>query len=322
MLCFLRRLFLAIFSCLAPFAMDKTAMAGDVLYNWDRYQLGESSTWASYFRANARIHLGREQRLPNGVSWRLLTDTGSGLAMPRLTWMPHAKRLEMANHLLDVVHGGEMLVEKQEWRTIMSENDLRKRAGVPPLRFRHALRQEVSLTFVGSRLMSLAEALMVNSSGTHPVTLLRGLTFDLESGVMIQVAACPGTDGAYGFPGVDAQQRGNFLFRYGELLQLCDLTVYRRFIALAKDIDTRMGRHLPASADDRSKGCVESSNRPVFREEQEYVLYLTFAGLAVKASGPECPVWRTRDNPVIIPYRKLEPFMQPGPWRDELLALR
>jgi hypothetical protein len=57
------------------------------------------------------------------------------------------------------------------------------------------------------------------------------------------------------------------------------------------------------------------------REEQEYALYLTFSGLAVHVGGPECPVARRPDNPIIVPYRRLEPLMQPGPWRDELLSL-
>jgi hypothetical protein len=35
-----------------------------------------------------------------------------------------------------------------------------------------------------------------------------------------------------------------------------------------------------------------------------------------------CVLERSTVNPLIIPYREVEPFMIPGPWRDELLKLK
>jgi hypothetical protein len=83
------------------------------------------------------------------------------------------------------------------------------------------------------------------------------------------------------------------------LLNLCDEMTYRAFIKLVKEIDDeRAVRHLPPSASDKTRGCVEWSHEPLVREEQEYTLYLPFSGLAVHVGGSE------------------------GPWRDELLALQ
>jgi hypothetical protein len=56
------------------------------------------------------------------------------------------------------------------------------------------------------------------------------------------------------------------------------------------------------------------------RYSSRWALYLTPTGLAVFGKG-----WSSRAfnnitvNPIILPYRELEPFMKPGPWRDELL---
>jgi hypothetical protein len=133
---------------------------------------------------------------------------------------------------------------------------------------------------------------------------------------MMQVTPCPG--------GGHSRGDRNPLFRYGRLLDLCDEALYRRFVSLVREIDEkRPVRHLTRDEPDRSKGCwLEDPDQPLVREDQEYIVYLTFAGLAVHVSGPECPAVRTPDNPIIVPYGPLKPFMLPGAWRDELLALR
>jgi len=317
------RLFLWCVICIFATVIDGRSSLADNRYGWDRYELPDQPKWAAYFRESAQIRLGRERRLPNGVSWRLLTDIRSGIAIPRLTWMPDKERLRTANRLLDIVQGGEMLVEREERRNVEGENEFRVNHGGLSLPGKRGITQwDVGLTYVGSRLMSLMEAAIIGSAGNKPDVLMRGLTFDLARGTIEQVRPCPDSRTPYGFSHVDGE-RGNFLFRYGELFQLCDPASYRAFIALVKEIDgKRSARHLPPSASDRTKGCVESIDQPVIREEQEYILYLTFAGLAVQATGKECAVTRTPDNPVIVPYRRLEPFMLPGPWRDELLSPR
>lgn len=287
----------------------------DNYYDWSRYNdLGDPSGWAAYFRNNARIQLGAEQRLPNGVSWRFLTDLRSGIAIPRLTWMPNRRRLLTANRLLDTVHGGEMLVEARE-------RVLEEAASKRPLPVAHALDQwDVGLTYVGTRLMSVMSAAYATMGGPDTPGYLRGLTFDLDKGMMTTVTACPGSRSPYALP--IQEQPEDYWFAYGELLRLCDARTYGDFVALVKEFDdARAVRHLPPTASDQTKGCVEWPQKPLVRKEQEYAVYLTFSGLAVQVGGHECPVARRPDNPIIVPYRRLEPFMLAGPWRDELLAL-
>lgn len=54
-------------------------------------------------------------------------------------------------------------------------------------------------------------------------------------------------------------------------------------------------------------------------------LYLTPSGIAVfnRRWNPNvakfCAFYDITVNPIVIPYRELEPFMKPGSWRDELL---
>lgn len=54
-------------------------------------------------------------------------------------------------------------------------------------------------------------------------------------------------------------------------------------------------------------------------------LYITPAGLAVYSGYiiprviQHCMMLGSTDNPVIVPWREVMPFLKPGPWRDELL---
>jgi hypothetical protein len=62
------------------------------------------------------------------------------------------------------------------------------------------------------------------------------------------------------------------------------------------------------------------------RNSRRMALYLTPAGVAVfnnywiPNSAKYCAFYDDITvNPIILTYRELEPFMKPGPWRDELL---
>jgi hypothetical protein len=302
---------LALVTVLAGSLLLARPSGSDNYYDWSRYpELGDSSGWAAYFKSHALVRLGAEQRLPNGVSWRLLTDLRSGIAMPRLTWMSDRQHLLTANRLLDTVHGGEMLIEARE-RAL-------EETGGRPLPVPHALDQDdVGLTYAGTRLMSVMSAASATMGGPDTPGYLRGLTFDLDKRTITTVAACPGSPSPYG---PDGQDPPDYRFAYGDLLRLCDAKTYADFVALVKEVDdARPSRHLPPTASDQTKGCLEWPGRPLVREEQEYAVYLTFSGLAVQVGGHECPIARRPDNPIIVPYRRLAPLMLPGPWKDELL---
>src|SRR5580698_3865771 len=313
---FLRRLALAVAIVVAA-AVGAQAQPK---YDWDVPDMPDPSTWASYFRQHAQRQLGPEQRLPNGVAWRLVTDTHSTIAMPRLTWMRDRRRLRTANRLLEQIHGGEMQLDalnrEANWRAAASFT--------PPFPSRDYIRNnpsffqaDVGLTLAGGRLMSLFSGGWYPSGGSSSPSFLRGLTFDLDAATVTHVSFCDARH-----YGRDGDTPRTYRFRYGSLLDLCDAADYRRFVSLVWEIDdARPARHLPPEAVDRTKGCWrENPDQPLVREDQEYVLYLTFAGLAVHVADEQCPDERRPDNPVIVPYRRLAPLMLPGPWRDELLA--
>jgi hypothetical protein len=298
------------------------AMAGMAIArepHWDYRADGNPPDWANHFEAHARLRLGPEQRLRNGVSWRMFIDLDTGAAMPRLTWMPSKRRLAAANRLLDMMQGGDMLAAVHYWHYAEAENDHRRQTGAPLLTLKDVLEQrDIGLTYVGPRFMSLMEAVFFHPSGVIGDWFQQGLTFDLESDKIVEVAACPGAKKPYGYSADDDPDA--FLFQYGEWLQFCDRAAYSQFIAVVKEIADRSARHLPPPKDTELDRCQLSPDRPLIDEKREYLLYLTFEGLAVQVSTKECPIQRTVDNPVIVPYRQLEPFMRAGPLRDELLA--
>jgi hypothetical protein len=295
-------------------------------YDWDVADMPDPSTWASYFRQHARLRLGPEQRLPNGVAWRLVTDIRSAIAMPRLTWMRDRRRLLAANRLLEQIHGGEALLvasyREELWRAYTTIADPEgERALIATVKTEPVVFQaDVGLTLAGGRFLSVFSGGWFWAPASHPPEFLRGLTFDLDAGTVTQVLSCDSA-GRYGNNGGEPHI---YRFRYGSLLDLCDAADYRRFVALVREIDdAQPARHLPPEESDRTKGCWrENPDQPLVREDQEYVLYLTFTGLAVHVADDYCPDARRPDNPIIVPYRRLEPLMQPGPWRDELLALQ
>jgi hypothetical protein len=310
------------FRVLLCLALVLIAMAGMAMArepHWDYFADGNRSDWANHFKAYARLRLGPEQRLRNGVSWRMFTDLDTGAAMPRLTWMPSKQRLAAANRLLDMLQGSDMLDAVYHWHYAESENDHRRRTGAPLLTLKDVLEQrDIALTYVGPRFMSLMEAVFFHPSGVLGEWFQQGLTFDLESEKIVEVAACPGVKKPYGYSADDDPDA--FLFQYGEWLQFCDRATYRQFIAVVREIADRFAHRLPPPKGTELDRCAPSPDRPLIDEKREYLLYLTFDGLAVQVSTKECPIGRTIDNPVIVPYRQLEPFLRPGPLRDELLS--
>ena len=309
-------------------------------WNLSYYVASDQATWAAYYRKNARVRLGPEQRLPNGVSWRLHVDAGTKLALPRITWMPNAQSTRTANAMLDMVHGGAMLFSAAMGQELDEINDRELRRGFPALEYdRPVVQTDVGLTYATPTLVSLADLGYVKSGGTGVWRIIRGLTLDLRTRQMFRVEACPGSDVAYGSEvygaaGITADRKysievpGNYLFQFGKLLQICDRERYLKFIELLTAKAALVAEQMVKSKDPAVEWCSEKAG-PFIGEDQEIVLYLTFKGLAVhnteyrpNAGRSYCTLHRSPVNPVILPYRELEPFMIPGAWRDELLKLR
>ena len=307
------------------------ALAADPVDGWNLFRdpLPDHSTWTAYYKDHARVKLGPERRLSNGVAWRLHTDTRTGVAFPRITWMPDVRSLRTANRLLDMAHGGSLLEAEKAEQYLQELNAWRRERGALPLDDKHAIvQQDVGLVYASARLVSTIDLGFMVPEGTSVGTNVRGLTFDLDREKIHFVTSCPGSNVPYGHPRDGGQ--GNYLFQFGELLQVCDEAAYQRFIRILKDHAERGARPAIHNKDPYVAQCLRHyiGEKKDIGENQPIVLYLTFAGLAVfntefwpNSDRFTCTMKVTPLNPVIIPYSELEPSMIPGPWRDELLAL-
>ncbi len=275
------------------------------------------SELASYYRMNANVRLGREQRLANGVTWRVLTDIKTGAAAPRITWMDDPASQLKANDLFEAIHG-EALVDNELRDLNRLKADLRAWKGGHPSEWvvkpPFFYPEKIAVTYATSRLVSYFEIrreVRLMSIGVD----VYGRVLDLDQNRVREIKGCGRYDVDYDYAN----------FRIGDWLDVCSDAAYGSFTALWEDKVLRGIQLAQARGDKLSQQCAESMG-PLRPKGRRMALYLTPAGLGVfnqdwKGNSPkECAV---RDNltvnPVILTYRDLEPFMKPGPWRDELL---
>ena len=269
---------------------------------------------ATYYRIYANVRLGREYRLGNGVAWRVLTDIRTGAAAPRITWMADRKSLLKANALFDAVQGEalvayELLDLQRRYTELHDWQD-----GMPPafvIKPPYFYPRKVAVTYATSRLVSYVEVrqeVRTNSMGID----VYGRVLDLERGRIGEIEGC------------DDRHYTDSNFRFGELLDVCGDTAYESFMALWKNKVRQAIAKAKASGDELSEQCGESMGS-LDLDSRRMALYLTPAGFAVfnnywiPNSAKFCAFYDITVNPIILPYRELEPFMKPGPWRDELL---
>jgi hypothetical protein len=185
------------------------------------------------------------------------------------------------------------------------------------------------VTYATSRLISIVDLGYFKHEGSSVVRRISALTFDLERDRLYKIASCSAGDILHASDKMVGADK--YLFRFGDLLKVCDHQTYRRFVELLASKAEQQARRVISSRQYEVRSCISHyiGDGKDFDEGQEIVLYLTFAGLAVHRTSflPDpnqstCALNRSALNPVIIPYRELEPFMTPGPWRDELLALQ
>ena len=80
-----------------------------------------------------------------------------------------------------------------------------------------------------------------------------------------------------------------------------------------------------AAAANSEDAFIKRCRKPYLAIDQMFVFFLTSGGLAVHATDYwvladiDCALRRSSVGTFIVPYRELEPFMQPGQLRDELL---
>jgi len=307
--------------------------------HWNNYagqnQIPEKDTWATYYATHARIRHGPEKKLANGVRWQLATDRRTEIAMPRIVWMPDNRSRNVANQMLAMVHGGAMLFSKQqqegfraylkiyeekgpEWSGQSKENHAQHLRAVRELMPKRVVTQlDVALTYASTRYASLVDlGFIFRDEGNNLPRIIRGVTLDLERRQILTMEACP--EGSFNRPGAIA----NPVFRFADLLEICDQASLERFEALVQAAEDGTKAALADSKDPLVAGCWQTS----IADEQEFVVYLAVGGMAVhltqfwsNADTKSCPLKLSARNPLIVPYHKLEPLMKPGPLREELL---
>jgi hypothetical protein len=315
---------------------------------------GGRATARAYYRAHAQVILGPEHRLSNGVAWRLHIDAATGMKQPRITWMSDAKRQRTANKLFEGVHGEDMRgavdmfenpegVREDEGQYLQRLFANKGKIEPKPSTLEEiesarvilrGIQQDVDLTYASVNLVSAVS--VVGSNLSRPFFYPEGVTFDLARGTIHRVMPCNSAN-HYDY-GQVADGGPNYLFRFGPLLRICDQASYRAFkrlyaerAAIAARIQAPLIKRPPETAADSHMGTcldqyIDADKYPNL--DYEFTLYLTFKGLAAHRSWFESALemrnctFVTPLNPTIIPWRDLEPLMQPGPWRDELLALQ
>jgi hypothetical protein len=279
-----------------------------------------------FYKAHAQLLLGAEQRLANGVAWRLLTDRTTRLAIPRVTWMPDRRAMQRANRLLDALHGCALLEyfdSALRWHGMSKyevTEGLEKDTGRVPETFARdrfiwqPSQDVIAITYATSRLLSYAGVRVYASEGVGMLIGPKGYVLDLDKQKVYAAQGC----------WEDSSLRINGLFRFADLLEVCDAESKEKFFALWEKYFEAVERTTAFKRERYARDCKDSMWSPATLNA--FSLHLTPDGLAVFSTGfspnsaKYCLTIRTVTNPIIIPYRELEPLMKPGPWRDELLG--
>ncbi len=286
--------------------------------------LANRDMWVEYYAEHVKVRLGPEQRLPNGVSWRLLIDQRTGIAMPRITWMPNRKSMAIANRMLEALQGRavEAARARAEYnrelvQQILKEKPYLKLSDMELRPFAHSVVQkDIALTYATANFVSLVELadIMLPGANFNP-RRMHGLILDLRRDLVLMARACPGREE------YDGESRDGVFFQVADLLQFCnqaDLDSFRHFIH-------EKAKPALAAAASSKDPFIKRCWKPYLATDQKFVFFLTPGGLAVHATDywanadMDCALRRSSVGTFIIPYRELEPFMQPGPLRDELL---
>jgi hypothetical protein len=144
-----------------------------------------------------------------------------------------------------------------------------------------------------------------------------GRVLDLEQGRIREIEGCRAPRYEYDFRN----------FRFGELLDVCEDEAYRLFIELwAGKVRAAMAA-ARARGDEGTVQCGDSMAPVDAIKGRRLALCLTPAGVAVFNVYwwiPNSAKWWAFDdnitvNPVILSCRELQPFMKPGPRRDDVL---
>jgi hypothetical protein len=280
----------------------------EVWFAGDKYEtLADAADFAVHFRKRANVTLSPEQRLPNGVSWRVLTDVRTGASMPRVTWMPDRGRLATANRFLEIAHGAAITRFEEKERLRRGDEMIWKvKGGIRPAPVERST-AEAALSYASKRFIAYVE------SDSSSVML------DMETSEMFEERHCRT---------VERSQMGYETkwdwFDLGGLFDVCDELSYSSFRA-AVLLWARRAHPQLLWQGPSNRSCHQIDWQRVAVHDPMLVSFITHDGLAIRRTdpimpGPGCHSRWPGEAPTIVPYSAVASFMQPGPLRDELMA--
>jgi hypothetical protein len=271
---------------------------------------------AAFYRSWAAPVRGAPQNLGAG-QWTLETDSKTRLAYPRLIALTSGASVIRANAALEAMHG-RILKTAYQTNSVLTGT----RFGELDTRFGDFAVElpTVKVTYLSSRTLSLVAIGEEALGGNGAASLVRGAVVDIPNGEIFTINAC-------------REELSRPFFTFGPLLTVCDdgkLEAFRTLWREQGKIAQSQVAVLPKSMLPQNV-ITQEDCRPLvlayINEMSLFSLYLTPAGLAVHdafavgAWEGECVTDpRSPFFPVVIPWQKLAPLMNPGPLRDELLA--
>jgi hypothetical protein len=269
--------------------------------------LADAAEFAAYFRKHGNVTLGPEQRLSNGVAWRVLTDVRTGARMPRVTWMPDRASLAIANRFLETAHGAA-IIRVEEAERIRRGNEMiwKIKGGIPPRPLQ--ANPQVVLSYASKRFIAFVD------------TDSRNVMVDMETSEIFAERRC-WTRERFQL-GYEAKPE---YFDLGGLFDVCDDTAYALFHAAVLKWARRSNPQLRWIGSS-SRSCHQIAWDAVGHDVPFLPSFITDQGLATYLGndwvipGPECRSRWPGGEPVIVPYSAVASFMRPGALRDELLT--
>ncbi len=295
---------------LAIVVAPRVAAACDVA---DEYQ---SEQLRAFYTAHVRPILRPERRLPDGTAWRVIVDSVTGMAEARITWMADKAAMKKANRLLETLHACRLM---QYWTyttgSFAMTQDPDKESRLSSFITSGVIRQppdKVIVSYASSRLVNVFSVDIILYMTDRPHYGLNSTVLDLERGRLVPFSRtdviCPRLDDASGQVGIDG------------LIDVCRADDQRAFEALWRKHAAAAQARAPSRG---QEPCAPPQDDGA--TNRTFNVYITAGGLAVYSGYlwprpyRECMAEETAANPVIIPWRELEPFLKSGPWRDELL---
>jgi hypothetical protein len=261
---------------------------------------------AAFYRAHSRPARGLPSRSAAG-SWFLETDRRTELAYPRLVAVANGMSVARANKTLEAIHGRviQWALEwsrEGQWATSGRVTDPGVQLGT-----------KVAPAYFSSRYFGVREMGLAWMGGTMHLVVVRTVAVDIERGSMLMSGACP-------------RDQTRPFFTFGNLLTVCTESKLETFQALWREHGQLLQANVPEQKPELER-CRYAAT--AYIEVGDTSLYLTNQGLAVHntfATGVDdkyCFLLdRSPFTPVIILWHKLAALMNPGPLRDELLALQ